>query len=122
MIGLGLLEEMAGYDKVFVIDAATGIGHAPGEVVPLDQTEGSLDLFSTHGVNFFDLLRLGKELGLAMPEVGAAYGIEIGDTIAFGEELSPELRCTLESTICGIVDDIAGIVQGRKHSHETAGP
>lgn len=119
VIGVGLLDELSGYDMVFVIDATTGIGRAPGDVTRLDHTEGLSELFSSHGVNFFDLLRLGKELGLVVPEVGAVFGIEIGECVSFGEELSPELSRTITSTVCGIAEEISGIIERLEHSGST---
>jgi hydrogenase maturation protease len=105
-VGADLLDALVGYDKVVVIDAATGIGRHRGELVRVDQPDGMLHLFSSHGVNFFDLLQLGTDLGLAMPEVEAVYGIEIGTDISFGQHFSPEVSTCVESLVERISSDI----------------
>jgi len=106
LVGVHLLDLIAGYDKVFLIDALTTVGGIKGEVVKLKDGGATSHLFSSHGVNFFELLRLGGELGYKMPELGRVYGIEIGDEIAFGEELSPELKERLPCIIEKIADDV----------------
>jgi len=107
MIGVDVLEALVGYDKVVVIDAATGIGSHLGELVHVDQPDGILHLYSSHGVNLFDLLQLGTDLGLDMPEVEAIYGIEIGTDVSFGQQFSPELSSNLESLVLRIANDIS---------------
>lgn len=106
MVGLGVLDILIGYDAVFVIDAATTKGKRIGELHKLEQGKGSLHLFSSHGVNFPEIVQLGWEFGYKMPEVAAIYGIEIGDEAFFGEKLSPELAERLDSIIEEIRADI----------------
>ena len=106
MVGLNVLDILIGYDKVFVIDAATTKSKSFGELHKLKEGEGSLHLFSSHGVNFPELVQLGREFGYKMPEVAAIYGIEIGDEAFFGEGLSPDLAERLNSIIEAIRADI----------------
>jgi hydrogenase maturation protease len=106
MAGLALLDLVAGYEKIFVIDALTTGESSIGNLKKLTDGEGSLHLFSSHGLNFPELISLGKELGFRMPQVAGIYGIEIGEQIAFGEELSPELQEKIESLIESILQDI----------------
>jgi len=72
----------------------------------LTEDDGSLHLFSSHGLNFPELMQLGGELGYRMPDVVAIYGIEIGDEIAFGEKLSSVLKEKTKSLVERIVEDI----------------
>lgn len=106
LVGLDVLDILAGYDRVFLIDALTTQKNQIGELKKLGEDEGTLHLFSSHGLNFFELLQLGKDMGQKMPEVGGIYGIEIGDTVSFGEELSTELRERVQSIVDAIAEDI----------------
>jgi len=106
MAGLNILDLVIGYDKIFVIDAVLTDGRSLGNLKKLTENEGSLHLFSSHGLNFPELLRLGSELGYKMPDVVAIYGIDIGNEIAFGEALSPELRRKMTSVVDEILQDI----------------
>ena len=104
--GLSLLDVIVGYDKVFLADALILEGRSIGELRKLQDGEGTLHLFSSHGTDFFQLLQFGRELRLRMPEVGGVYGIEIGDHLSFSEELSLEMKKKTKSIIDRIVEDI----------------
>jgi hydrogenase maturation protease len=110
MVGLNVLDMLIGYDTVFLIDAATTKNGAVGDVHQLNEGSGSLHLFSSHGVNFPDLLQLGKEFGYKMPEVAAIYGIEISEEAFFGEGLSSELAAKLDGIIRTIRGQIMAIL------------
>ena len=93
MTSLDILDLIRGYDRIFLVDACITKGSIPGEVVKFDQEKnGFLHLFSSHGLNFFELIGLGKTLALDMPEVGGIYGVEIGNEVCFGRKLSPKLK------------------------------
>ena len=49
LIGLDILDIVAGYDQVFVIDAIQDGSRLPGTVLKLAAGEGALHLFSSHG-------------------------------------------------------------------------
>lgn len=108
MIGLNLLDDIIGYDKIFIIDAMTSSGGEIGDMKIITQTNGfgSLHLFSSHGLNIFDLMDLGITCGCHMPELTAVYGIEIGDEVAFGCDLTPTLSQRMESLEEEIISDM----------------
>lgn len=111
LVGLNLLDEVVGYDVVFLIDALTTGERGFGEVVKMKRGGLTSHLLSSHGLNFYDLLQLGRDMGYKMPEVGGIYGIEIGDEVSFGEDISPELVEKVPSIVEGIVDDITSRIQ-----------
>lgn len=108
MIGLSLFDLIIGYDMLFIIDAMTTRNGKVGELKKIGEHDrhGTLHLFSSHGLNIFELMELGVRCGYDMPRLEAVYGIEIGDEVAFGEELSPELNKKLPIIIDEIIDDI----------------
>ena len=97
---------LRGYEKLFLIDALVSGKNDPGELEKVPSGEGTRHLFSSHGLDFFDLLELGKNLGLQMPEVAGIYGIEIENPVSFGEKLSPPLLEKLPGLIQAIAEDI----------------
>lgn len=106
LAGLNLLDLVAGYEKVFVIDAMT-TGEGPvGRLEKIMNGDGALHLFSSHGLDFFNLLDLGRCLGHKIPEVGGIYGIEIGADISFGRSLSLPLSEKIETITEEIYRDI----------------
>lgn len=110
LAGVELLDILAGYDHVFLIDAATGTGGEFGELKEISDGKGALHLFTSHGVNFFDLLKLGRDMGLKMPEPAAVFGIEIGNATDFGTALSPALHSALPSLEEAITKRIREII------------
>jgi len=106
LIGLNLLDIVAGYDQVFVIDAIQDGRHPPGTVVKLEAGEGALHLFSSHGMHFFEILQLGKDTGISVPEVAGVYGVSISHECPFGEELSPLLAQRQAGIVKQIAEDV----------------
>lgn len=95
LAGLELMDILVGYDHVFLIDAATGTGKEPGELKEICDGKGALHLFTSHGVNFFEIIKMGRDAGLKMPEPAAVFGIEIGNATDFGTALTPAMLTAL---------------------------
>ena len=121
MIGLSLFDLIIGYDTLFIIDAMTTRDGKLGELKKIgeDDRRGTLHLFSSHGMNIFDLMELGVRCGYDMPRLSAFYGIEIGDEVAFGETLSPALNEKLPVLVEEIIDDINTVLFSRKRIEAT---
>ena len=112
MIGLSLFDLIIGYDTLFIIDAMTTRDGKLGELKKIgeDDRHGTLHLFSSHGLNIFELMELGVRCGYDMPRLSAVYGIEIGDEVAFGETLSPALNKKLPAIVGEIIADITVVL------------
>lgn len=108
MIGLDLLDLMAGYERVFLVDAMCTKGGDPGEVrkIAPQAGPGTMHLFNSHGLHFFEILEMGRRCGMDVPEVGAVYGIEIGDAICFDENLSTVLQERFELIVETVMKDM----------------
>jgi hydrogenase maturation protease len=108
MIGLSLFDLIIGYDTIFIIDAMTTKEGKVGVLKKVAKHDrcGTLHLFSSHGLNIFELMELGIRCGLAIPCLAAIYGIEIGDEVAFGESLSSSLSEKLPAIAAEIISDI----------------
>lgn len=105
MVSLDLLDQITGYRQLFVIDAVTSLGGQPGTLHRLTAESGTLHLFSSHGMNFYDMIELGRQLGKPMPKV-RIYGIKIAEEIPFGEKLSQAMEKRLEVNRAEIERDI----------------
>ena len=91
--GLNLLDLIAGYDKLILIDAIQTVGGDIGEVYRLETADlaSTLHTSSPHGVNFATALELGKKLGVELPQEIVVFAIEVQDVTTFGEECTPEV-------------------------------
>jgi len=108
MIGLDLFDLILGYDTIFIIDAMTTKGGEVGELKKIYEHDrcGTLHLFSSHGMNIFELMELGSRCGFEMPHLKVVYGIEIGSEIAFGRSLSAALNEKLPAIVEEIAADV----------------
>jgi hydrogenase maturation protease len=106
LTGLHLLDLLVGYDALFLIDAMITTESPPGELKFISPDEVSLPTLASHGFNLLEILKLGKKLGLSVPELKWVYGITIGRSPAFGEEPSPELMKKVEAMASQIASHI----------------
>src|SRR5512143_98977 len=67
--GMRLMEEMAGYDRVLLIDAVMTDGNLPGAVFRLDIDDLAMSLHtsSTHDTSLSCALEGGARLGIKLP-------------------------------------------------------
>jgi hydrogenase maturation protease len=97
VIGVGLLDLVLGYDHLFLIDAFLAKGACPGELRILEPADPDFQHFSSHGFNLLQVLKVGKELNLPVPDLRAVYGIAITPDPPFGEDLSAEMKQKAEA-------------------------
>jgi hydrogenase maturation protease len=97
---------MVGYDSVFLIDAMITTESQPGELTFIRPDEISLPTLCSHGFNLLEILKLGKKLGLSVPQLKWVYGITIGRSPAFGEEPSSQLMGKVEAMAAQIADHV----------------
>lgn len=97
--GLGLIEYLKEFKKVFLIDAVN-MGLTPGAVKQFTPEDALIkirtDSLSTHGFGISELITLSRELGI-LPEI-TIIGVQPVDT-GYGEDLSPEIESAIE-VIC----------------------
>lgn len=91
--GLRLLDCLAGYERVVLVDAIlTGCGK-PGEIHRLHPGDllASLHSGSTHDLSLPGALALGRGMGLSLPadEDIAILAVEVEDVWTFGESCTP---------------------------------
>lgn len=90
---LSLMEQWAGYAKVFLCDAVF-LPHDSGKILRLNVSSESFPAgwrsFSTHSFNLIEAIHLARVLG-KLPPALVVYGIT-GKQFGFGTSLSPAVR------------------------------
>jgi hydrogenase maturation protease len=88
--GFILLELMAGWNHVILIDSVQFDQLDPGTVVRIDPRDlhTSLRLRSVHDIDLPTALELGRQLGLKMPSRITIFGIQAQDALTLGESLT----------------------------------
>ena len=87
--GLRLLDTMAGYERVILVDAIQTSGGQPGDVYQLAAGDlpASLHSGSTHDMSLHTALDLGRRLGMKLPVGGdiVIFAVEAQDVLTFSE-------------------------------------
>ena len=88
--GFALMELMAGWDRVILVDCIQFDGVAPASVVRLDPQDlhTSLRIQSVHEIDLPTVLELGRRLGLEMPRKVIVYGVQGCNPHSLGEGLT----------------------------------
>ena len=102
--GLALVEQLAGFDRVMLVDAIqtgapAGTLHTLGvHSVPTQRTA------TAHGINLRMALELGRRSGLGLPadEAIAILGVEAADVLTFSENLTPEVEQAIPRAVAAI--------------------
>ncbi|WP_181685079.1 hydrogenase maturation protease [Halorhabdus salina] len=106
---LMLIQELSGYDQVFLVDAIKTDGGTPGEyyefspseVEPGDDSGG----LATHNVGLGTLQTLGEAMGQSMPEI-TIFAIEVENPFEYGEGMTDAVSEAVPTLIQEIGDDI----------------
>lgn len=103
--GFGLMEEMAGWERVILVDAIQFDGLEPGSVIQIDPRDlrTSLRLRSVHEIDLPTVLELGRRLGLEMPREVVVFGIQVEDACTFGEGLTEAASRGMDEAVAKIL-------------------
>jgi hydrogenase maturation protease len=91
--GLRLLDLLAGYERVIMVDAIQTRGGEPGEIYRLGpgDLQASLHSGSTHDLSLPGALVLGRRLDMKLPDDKdlIILAVEVEDVLTFGETCTP---------------------------------
>ena len=110
--GLNLLELVAGFDQLIVLDSIKTRGGRPGDWYRFDgaSLHDTMNLSNVHDANFATAMELGRRLGMRVPAESDihVFAVEIRENLTFGERLSPEL----EDAVPGLCEEMLGEIEG----------
>lgn len=92
--GFNLMELMAGWERVILVDSIQFDGVEPGTLLELNPQDlrTSLRIRSVHEIDLPTVLKLGHHMGLQMPRQVLIYAIQAEDARTFGETMTPPVR------------------------------
>lgn len=102
-MGLALLDIISGYRKLVLIDSVK-TGQAPAGTIhelPLDDVE-TLPLMAPHFFGIGEILLLGRQLQLPMPDEVSILGIEVTDPFTVTNSMSNALQIELPRLVDAI--------------------
>ncbi len=101
--GLRLLDVIAGYDRVIMVDAIQTRDGQPGDLYRLapSNLHASLHSGSTHDLTLPGALALGRGMGLTLPEDEnfVIIAIQAKDVLTFGETCTPPVAAAIPRAV-----------------------
>jgi hydrogenase maturation protease len=106
--GVGILDVIAGYERLIIIDSIKTGKECPGFLYrqEVSETDLSLNLSCTHGVDIISAIRMGRTFGYKMPEDIIIFAVEIADNTTFCETCSPAVSGSMPSIINDILNEV----------------
>lgn len=115
--GLRLLELIAGYDRLILVDAIQTPDGRPGEIYRLGigDLRVSRHAGSTHDLSFQEAIAWGRRLGLMLPAEDAIsiIAIEAEDVLSFGETLTPGVAAAVPGAVQELLEELKGKIHKR---------
>jgi hydrogenase maturation protease len=112
--GLRLLDLLAGYDRVILVDAIQTPGGRSGDVYRLgpDDLQASLHSGSTHDLSMSSALALGRGIGMALPkdEDIVIVAVEVEDVLVFGEACRPVVAAAIPRAVELVLVELKAVV------------
>ena len=92
--GIALLDLIAGYNKLIIIDSIKIEKGRPGDLYKLElgDLKPSKDFSSSHGIGIATAFELGQRLGYSMPKFVSIYAVNIKNNLTFGEECTEAVK------------------------------
>ncbi|HSP91172.1 MAG TPA: hydrogenase maturation protease [Vicinamibacterales bacterium] len=98
--GFYLLDELAGWDRVLVVDAVQTGQHPPGTVLSFPfEALGTEAGPSPHAVGLPTVIRLGRQSGVPLPAWIHVVAIEADDMESFVEGLTPPVEAAVPRAV-----------------------
>jgi len=105
--GIALLDLIADYDKLVIIDSIKTGQEKPGKAykLRLEDLKPTVDSASSHGVDIATAFELGRGLGYRMPKYISLYAVEIKDNTTFGEDCTEEVEERIPFIMSQIIEE-----------------
>ena len=108
--GLRLMERLTGYDRAIIVDAIRTGTHPPGTLHHLGLDDiNTQHSASVHDVNLPTAMRLGKTMGLKMPDDIRIIAVEAENTLDFAEECTPAVVAALPLAVEAVLAELSSL-------------
>jgi hydrogenase maturation protease len=119
--GFALMELMAGWERVILVDSIQFDHVSPGSVIRIEPQDlkTSLKLRSVHEIDLPTALELGRRLGFDMPGEVIIFGIQAEDAWTLGESLTAAGKRGMQEAVKRILKEIGLKVLEPTYKEET---
>ncbi len=107
--GIELIDLLAGYKRVLIIDAIKTDGGTPGMVYrrTIEDFERTVHLANIHGINLPTAVEIGRRLGIPMPDEIVILAIEADNITEFGETMTDAVTAAVPTAVDLALDQLA---------------
>jgi hydrogenase maturation protease len=109
--GLNLLDLVAGFDRLIVLDSIKTRDGTAGDWYRFDGSalRETMNLSNVHDANFATAMELGRRMGMRVPDEADihVFAVEVMENLTFCERLSPEL----EEALPELVEEMHGEIR-----------
>jgi hydrogenase maturation protease len=113
--GLSLMERLIGYDQAIIIDAVQTATGDPGQIYDLSLADlpdlSAGHLTAVHDTSLQTALKLGQEMGAALPSEIRVVGIEADKVYDFSETLSPAIEASIPEALQLVLKQLDAMLQ-----------
>ncbi len=114
--GLNLLDLVAGFDQLIVLDSIKTKDGRAGDWYRFDGSalRETMNLSNVHDANFATAMELGRRMGMHVPAEADihVFAVEVRENLTFGERLSPELEEALPEVLTEMLVEIEALLGG----------
>jgi len=105
--GVALIDLLAGYDRVIIVDAIQTGSHPAGTLIELDASElRPVSCPSPHYAGLPEMIQIARELDLEFPVRIKILAVEINTPFTFGSVISSAILSTVKKINERVVDQL----------------
>jgi len=112
--GLNLLDLVAGFDQLIVLDSIKTKDGRAGDWYRFDGSalRETMNLSNVHDANFATAMELGRRMGMRVPDETDIhiFAVEVMENLTFCERLSPELEEALPELVDEMHEEILALL------------
>ena len=107
-MGLGLLDLIAGFRTLVLVDAVQTGRAAPGFIHEIDAEDLQVaPPIAPHFLGVGEVLALGCQLGMVMPRRVRIFGVEVEDALTVGTRMTPALEAAAATVVKRVLETLA---------------
>ncbi|MEW6661759.1 MAG: hydrogenase maturation protease [Bacillota bacterium] len=116
LAGLQLLDLVAGYDTMILIDSIKLPGGKIGEIyrIEAEALRSTVRLASIHDINFATAMEFGRLMGLQIPSEIEIFAVCVADTETFGEKCTPAVEMAVPKAARILLERLREHLEGKK--------
>jgi hydrogenase maturation protease len=113
-MGVALLDHIAGFDDLMLVDAIQTGRSPPGYLREFDIADlKTLPVTSLHCLGVSETLALGRKLGMSTPRRVKVFAVEVEDPFTVGTQMTPTLQRVMPELVNRVTAAVLAAAAGK---------